>query len=130
MRYESHDRSVIMLVDGESKAQCSSARNWLNKSRFSVRQAKDLSEALEQISDFTTGGRPDVVMLEMDSVSQQFDGIERVIHMFSAIDETPVFVLSQKERAVNRGKCFEGDLAQISEELNRMFPANARRHTA
>lgn len=117
---------MIMLVDSNMKTERNSAGNWLQNSRFSVRRAKDVSEALEQISDFTTEGRPDVVMLELQSVANEFGDIEKIIRMFSAIGETPVFVLSQKERKVDRAKCFEGNLSQISEELERIFPKLSR----
>lgn len=119
---------VIVLMDRETSGDRDTVREWFENSRFSTCEAADVFEALEELSDFTTESRPDVVLLEVDSCEDDFQLVHDTIEP-SGADQMPILALSPKPtgleyRAANG--CFLGSLRQVATHLDKLIPASQK----
>lgn len=126
MRHEYAHPTVILLLDEHLTADNAEAKEWLKESRFFTCEATDIFEALEDISDFTTPRRPDVVLIEVGSLSDDFSLVNEMVRTSSDETMCPIFALSNTGKVVNQKECFEGNLGQLTAELNKMIPHFAR----
>jgi len=114
---------VIVLLDGLAAAKNSPIKNWLRQSRFTTCETADLLTLMEAITDYTRSERPDVFVLEVNSLADDLDSIRRYIRT-SAADETelPVLALAPVANFQGRDDCFVGSLKQVKEKLNAYIP--------
>ena len=122
MRHENTHQPVILLLDGSPSADNKFIKRWFRRSRFLTCEAENIFDALEEISDFTKSERPDVVLLEVASMPDDFQIIKRMTQTHSGPSELLIFAFSEGEKVVNDGDCFEGNLAQLEARLNVMIP--------
>lgn len=122
MRHETMHQPVILLIDGSPAADNRFIKRWFEKSRFLTCETNDVFEALEEISDFTMMQRPDVILLEVESMTDGFQTVKMLIHSVSGQNETPIFAFSESGKVIDDGDCFEGNLAQLEARLNGMIP--------
>jgi DNA-binding response OmpR family regulator len=120
MGYENAHQSVLLLLDGKTSANNEFIKRWFQKSRFLTCEVTDIFQALEEIADFTMPQRPDVILLEVSSISDDFDGIKRVTQTFAGQTELPIFAFS--DNANNDKEYFQGNLAQLQEKLDGLIP--------
>ena len=125
MRHENEHQPIILLLDGNTSADNKFVKRWFQKSRFFTCEATDIFQALEDISDFTMAQRPDVVLLEVRSMTDDFHVIKKVIRTPAGQTEMPIFAFSENGSVINDTECFEGNLAQLEARLNRMIPAGS-----
>jgi Response regulator containing CheY-like receiver, AAA-type ATPase, and DNA-binding domains len=106
---------VILLVD-ETAKNCGQIRQWLERNEYLTCEAADIFQAIEQVSDFTVRQCPDVVLLEVDALSQDF-----VREMFrTSYGTNEVFVLALSNSSQNNGS---GDhIAQLKKRLDGALP--------
>lgn len=102
---------VIVLMDKESSGDQAMIRQWFEDSRFSTCEASNVFEALEHLSDFTIGTRPDVVLLDVD-------GCEDQLLFVSELSDLPVMELSGKH--VNNKD--HSSFGQVVSRLNELIP--------
>ena len=122
MRHETTHQPVILLLDGRPSADNKFIKRWFERSRFLTCEATNIFDALEEISDFTNFQRPDVVLLEVASMPDDFQIIKRMTQTHSGSSELLIFAFSEGGKVVDDGDCFEGNLAQLEAQLNRMIP--------
>src|SRR5215213_4378484 len=122
MRHETTHQPVILLLDGSPSADNKFIKRWFQKSRFLTYEANDILQALEEISDFTNFQRPDVVLLEVASMTDDFQVIKRMTQTYAGQNELLIFAFSEGGKVVNDCDCFEGNLAQLEAKLNGMIP--------
>jgi DNA-binding response OmpR family regulator len=114
--------SVILLMGNSAEAENSSVRFWLEQSRFNTREAADILQALDFISDFTDRERPDVVLLEVDSPAEDF---KRFRNLFDCDNSTAIFALTDEGVTIDdEEERFEGDLDQFTSQLEKLIPLN------
>jgi hypothetical protein len=132
MNHETTHQPVILLLDGSPSADNKFIKRWFEKSRFLTFEAGDIFDALEEISDFTMTQRPDVVLLEVPSMRHDYQFIKKMTHSEMGLSEMLIFAFSEGGKIVDDCDCFEGNLAQLEAELNRMIPSRveARRTIA
>jgi hypothetical protein len=126
MNREIIHRTVILLLEENSETDICFVKEWFKKSRFLTNETSDVFDALEEISDFTTRSRPDVVLLEVESLRDDFIKLKKMIQTASGKCEFPVFALSESGKIINDNECFEGNLAQVKARLDQMIPKQAR----
>jgi CheY-like chemotaxis protein len=116
---------VILLVDSAGSVGIP-AREWLQQSRFQTWEAMNAFEALEGISDFTLRSRPDVILLSVESVKDNFRLLSELL-LQGGVDELefPIFALSGCNAPIKDVALFEGDLAEIEAKLEEMVPMAA-----
>ena len=122
MTHEYTHQPVILLLDGSPSTDNEFIKRWFQKSRFLTCEATNIFEALEEISDFTNFQRPDVVLLEVASMPDDFQVVKRMTQTHSGVSELLIFAFSESGKNVNDGDCFEGNLAQLEAKLNRLIP--------
>ena len=127
MKQEYTHLPVILLLDGNTVDK-EFIKNWFKKSRFSTSETIDIFQALEELSDFTVRCRPDVILLEVSSMTEDFFAVKKMVQTSSGECEFPIFALSDSGKIINHKECFEGNLAQLKTQLNKIIPnlANAR----
>ena len=122
MKQEYTHQSLIILLDGNAAADNRFVKQWLKNSRFLTGEATDIFQALEEISDFTVCRCPDVILLEVDSLTHDFLTVREMVQTLSAYSCLPIFALSKSGNIVNHKDCFEGNLAQLKTRLEKIFP--------
>ncbi len=125
MNREIIHHTIILLLDGKSATDNKLVKNWLRKSRFLTNETTDIFQALEEISDFTVRSRPDVVLLEVNSLKEEFSIIQKMMQSLSGKCEYLIFALTDSGKIINDKKCFEGNLAQVKVQLDKMIPKAA-----
>lgn len=126
MKQERAPRTVILLVDGNASVNNDFMKEWLEKSPFMTNETANIFQALEEITDFTTAARPDVVLVEVDSLKNDFDHIRSLMHTFSCADNFPILALSDSGKIINDKECFEGNLAEVQAHIAKVLPRNAK----
>lgn len=122
MRHETTHQPVILLIDGSPTADNKFIKRWFEKSRFLTCEKSDVFEVLEEMSDFTTLERPDVILLEVESMTDGFQIIKTLTHSVAGENEPPIFAFSENGKVIDDCECFEGNLAQLEAKLNGMIP--------
>lgn len=115
-------QTVILLLDGKSRTDTDFIKGWFKKSRFLTSETTSIFQALEEISDFTVRSRPDVVLLETDSLPEDFSVIRQMIQTPSGGTEFPIFVLSDSGKNAHSEQCFTGSFTQLTTRLDKMIP--------
>lgn len=118
---------VILLIDKDGQNRFP-AKEWLKESRFRTWEAMNVFDALEGINDFTLKNRPDVVVLNVESMLRDFELLVGLL-LNGKPDESefPIFALSGGERMIGAADIFEGDLAELKAKLEELVPAQNRR---
>ena len=113
---------AIILVDQE-KTLFFLTKEWFKNSRFQTWEATNVFEALEGISDFTVRSRPDVILLSVESITDDFQLLSELL-LHGGMDELefPIFALSGGNPMIKDMALFEGDLAEIEAKLEEMVP--------
>jgi len=122
MRHEYTHQPIILLLDGSPTMDNKFIKCWFEKSRFLTCEVTDIYAALEELSDFTVARRPDVILLEVESLPDGFQIVKMLTHSVAGRNEPPIFAFSEKGKIINDRECFEGDLAQLEAQLNRLIP--------
>jgi len=113
---------VILMLDKDGGKNVV-VRDWFENSRFHTFVAGDIFEAIEEISDFTVEKCPDVIILETASFGADLPAIKDLLLSLDTFNCPPVFVFSAtSQKFLVYDDHMEGDLAQISEELEKLFP--------
>jgi hypothetical protein len=100
------------------------ATEWLKQSRFRMWEAMNVFDALEGMTDFTLKNRPDVVVLNVDSLVLDFDlVVELLLDGRANEPEFPIFALSNGNRVSTSCRdVFEGNFDQIKAKLEMLVP--------
>lgn len=122
MRHETTHQPVILLIDGSPTADNKFIKRWFEKSRFLTCEKSDIFEVLEEMSDFTTLERPDVILLEVESMTDGFQIIKTLTHSVDGQNEPPIFAFTESGKVIDDCECFEGNLAQLAAKLDGMIP--------
>lgn len=115
MNHETGQHPVILLID-ETVKNGEFIKRWLEKNEFLTCEAADIFQALEEISDFTVRQCPDVVLLEIDSLSQDY--AREVFQTSYGANNVSIIALSKSTNAEE----FTAGLAQLRRKLNRALP--------
>lgn len=123
MRHETTHQPVILLIDANPTTDNKFIKRWFEKSRFLTCEKTDIFEVLEEISDFTKSERPDVILLEVESITDGFQIVKTLTHSAVAGQNEPqILALSESGAVINDCECFEGNLAQLAAKLDGMIP--------
>lgn len=126
MKREEAHKTVILLIDGKLTSNDNYIKEWLEESPFMTNETTDIFQALEDITDFTVRARPDVVVLPVESLKQDYFTIREMMQAFSGNEDFPIFALSDCGKVVNDKECFEGNLAEVKAAIEKVFPKTAQ----
>lgn len=128
MKQEQTHLPVIFLLDAGSNN--GSVKKWFKKSRFLTSETINVFQVLEEIFDFTVRCRPDVVLLESESFTEDFLIIKKMFQTSSGQSEFPIFAFSESGNLINDNECFEGNFDQLKARLDQIVPRIARAKAA
>ncbi len=130
-KQEFTNTSVILLLDGKTGDDNVFIKEWFEKSRFSTYEAVDVFQAFEELSDFTMRCRPDVILIEVGSLSKNFLVIQNTVQTLSGEIEFPLFALNDEGKSeIDSANCFAANLDELEIKLDRIFPKPSYAHAA
>jgi DNA-binding response OmpR family regulator len=113
---------VVVMVEREDTGDGLAARRWVEQSSYNSCEARDVFEAIEEMSDFTTEHRPDVIVLDANCCD---DEAESVISTLEAIhvSEMPVSLLAVSESSIHTtgGGRFEVTPEDLPDQLEMLI---------
>ena len=108
----------VILVLGKRSKNHDEVDEWLAGSRYSTHEAKDVFQALEQVSDFTVRETPDVVYLHVDRMDTELAMLEHML--VSAVGEPCASVVAFSDLE-STGKD-AGGFGGLERQLDRLIP--------
>jgi hypothetical protein len=125
MKHKSKQQPVILLVDGCDEKN-NFIKDWLASNDFLMCETTDVLEALETISDFTLEHCPDVIMLHVDSPSNDFDKITEMVGVYSDSSDILIATLSGTNKVNTEENLFTAQLSKPEANVNGFLPALSR----
>jgi hypothetical protein len=125
MNNKINHQTAIVLLDKKS-AENDFIKQWLEQSSLLTNEITNIFQALEDISDFTVRSRPDVILVEVDSLKNEFSLIQEMMRFFTDKECFPIMALSDGNKIVNDKECFEGNFAQVKAQIEKLLPQTAR----
>ncbi|MBX7174555.1 MAG: hypothetical protein K1X72_26510 [Pyrinomonadaceae bacterium] len=116
------NRTVLILMNEKTVKKADSIRNWLRQSRFRTSEVENVFQVIEEIEDFTTFFRPQIVLLQVNSFIEDFPIISDLTKSFLNEEEVFIMALSGSDKIVNHKDCFEGNLSELKVKLNEVMP--------
>ena len=108
---------VIVLLDKQVSGDRTEIREWFEHSRFSMCEATDVFEAIEQLSDFTLETRPDVVLLNVDCCEDE-------VLLMTNVSDLPVVTVSNDAKGKSNitNKYFHANIGKMASQLDKLIP--------
>lgn len=118
-----HPPVILLLGKRTSSNDCFD--EWLAASRYSTCEAADVFQALEQISDFTQGARPDVVFLHLDSDTSELEFMHTLVATASDDPSIPVIDLMTEGPTQQTTEDLEAAIAGLASQLDKFIPRHS-----
>ena len=114
---------LLVLLEKKAVVDHNLLKQWLEINGFLAWNAADIFDALEELADFTVRSRPDVILLEVGSLADDFRMIRSIVDDGRAGESNQaIFALSEGRKPLNHSGCYEGDLNQLKARLDRIIP--------
>lgn len=120
-RPTSQQHSPVILLLGQRTKGREAVDEWLASSRYSVCEAADAFDALEQVSDFTQRDRPDVIFLHVDSMVSDREFLQMLVATASNEPDVPIIDFVETPRSGD-DKTFEEAIAGLVCKLDKFIP--------
>jgi hypothetical protein len=114
---------IVMIEEGES-TESQTAREWMENSRFHTTEAQDIFEALEEMGDFTTDSRPEVILLDVENCKADLPLVRGTFESVNQNDVSIMAISATSEPSFDRG-AFEGNLEAVVAHLDEILPETA-----
>jgi len=92
MTNKNGQQPMILLISKEEREE-GFFRQWLEENTSSICEASDIFQVIEEISDFTVRECPDVILLEVETASQ--DSVEEMFYISSGAQDVQVLAYSK-----------------------------------
>jgi len=124
MRSEGNEYSpvVVMVERGDTTGDGQTAREWVEQSSYNSCEAHDIFEAIEEMSDFTTEFRPEVIVLDADCCEDEADAVMHTLEQIH-MSEAPVSLLAVSESSIHTtgGGRYEVTPEDLPEQLEMLI---------
>ena len=117
MKQKVNHQSVILLVEECSKENVL-IKDWLESNNFSTREATNVYDALDEISDFTVDHCPDVFMLPVSSPANDFATIEELVQIYSESGDILVTTFSDADGVGVNRDAFNRQFSDTKTDVN------------
>jgi len=115
---------VVVMIEGGDGTGNQTAREWMENSRFNTTEARDIFEALEEMGDFTTESRPEVILLDVENCKADLPLVKGTFESVNQ-NEVSIMAISEiSEASFDRG-AFEGNLEAVVAHLDEILPETA-----
>jgi len=108
----------VILLLGKRVTSQDEVDTWLEESPYSICEATNVFQALEQISDFTVGETPDVVYLHVDRIEADLEMLENILSASNGDFHASVISYSTPEAQRTSG------LGSLAQQLERLIPTD------
>lgn len=112
---------VILFLSNQARER-DAVDKWLSESRYTTCEALDVFQALEQFSDFTTGERPDVIFLHVESAAADLRFIKTMVATAAGESDVPIIDFAGETRFGRDGKDFNEAIAKLVCRLDEFIP--------
>src|SRR5215210_675715 len=85
---------VIVLMEKKAVVDHDLLKQWLGTQGYLAWDAADIFDALEEIADFTVRNRPDVILVEVGSLAEDFRMIRGILENRDVGPCQPIFARS------------------------------------
>lgn len=113
---------VILLISKQQTRQRAAVDKWLTDSRYTTCEAADAFQALEQLADFTTGERPDVIFLHVDSGDADMRVMQTIVATPAGEADIPIIDFASEITLSPNDKDFEKAIADLVCRLDQFIP--------
>ena len=110
----------VLLLLGERTQVSDTIDKWLAESRYSAFEAMDVFQALEQVSDFTLGDRPDVIYLHSDSAGHDARSVHTIVTSYT--DESEIPIIDFEDGSLANDEELEKAIAGLICQLDEFIP--------
>ena len=101
-----------------SSSSSTDLRIWLTHRGLRTWWAKDVSHAIEELSDFTVRNRPDVIMLEASPISECLNALSADLSALGS-DDISVVAMFKSGPPSRKAPFFATDYAQLESIIDR-----------
>ncbi|MCA1590595.1 MAG: hypothetical protein LC734_09470 [Acidobacteria bacterium] len=123
MQAQATHPSVIFLMDAQQTTDRDEMKEWFASGDFRSCEAENIFDALESISDYTVAERPDVVFLEVESPTRDFNALSELIGDSAVAEQLSVISMYDDDSE-------KGNLETLDEMKARLEPLLAHQATA
>lgn len=115
---------VLILLDGKEGQDSYILKQWCDNNLFRTYEASDAFDVIEKLCDFTGNRAPQVIFLEVDSLSEEYGKIQKFVHdSGDPAGEMPIFTLSESREYPNSFSTS----GQLRTELGKVLPRDRRK---
>jgi hypothetical protein len=118
-------KTVVLLFDERSPGHIH-LKQWLKDRGYLAWEANDVCHAIEELSDFTVESRPDVVMLAVQSLEDNYAVVKDALQISPLDDSISVFAVGPQYRSEYNFRC----IPNVAELERNLGGAQARYATA
>lgn len=108
-------KTVVLLFDERSPGH-NYLKQWLKDRGYLAWEANDVCHAIEELSDFTVESRPDVVMLAVQSLADNYTMIRDALQISPLDDSISVFAVGPQYRSEYNFSCIP-HIAELERNL-------------
>ena len=119
-------KTVVLLFD-ESSPGHHHLKQWLKNMGYLAWEANDICDAIEELSDFTVKSRPDVVMLAVRSLEDNFAMIRDALQISPSDDSISVFAVGPQYKTAHEFGCIP-HIAELQRNLENVHARSATAH--
>ena len=112
---------VILFLSTQPRER-DAVDKWLMDSRYLAFEAADVFQALEHASDFTTGERPDVIFLHVDSVRDDLEFARSIVSSENLESDVPIIDFSRETVLRSGDKDLNDAIARLACRLDQYIP--------
>jgi hypothetical protein len=113
----------VILLLGKRRTTQDEVDTWLAASRYSTCEATNVFQALEQISDFTVGETPDVVLLHVDPMDGELEMLETMLLTENGDFHASVIAFPDPDKQSLTSHDTSG-VGALARKLERLIPAS------
>jgi len=112
----------VILLLGKRVTSQDEVDAWLEESPYSICEATNVFQALEQISDFTVGKTPDVVYLHVDRLEADLEMLEHML--LGANGNLHASVIAYSSPEAQKITSDTSGLGSLARQLERLIPTD------
>ena len=122
MKHGQTHTPVILLLEDRLSDDSRFIRQWLSDSRYMTCEAQNAFEVLEEISDFTTRERPDVIILNVESSNNDLRSIRDIVKLGSDDPDPAIICMTHSCESHGADDFFAPNARLVAARLEKLIP--------
>ncbi len=113
------DKKRLLLLVEPRSSNSAEVRKWLKDKGLLTAWALDVSHAIEELSDFTVEGRPDIVMLEASPIFECYQSLRAGLCGPEAGNDLSVVAMCESRSSKSAEPYYAANFAQLKTIIDR-----------